>query len=88
MDETDAYLVWSHEHGKWWGPGGRGYVRSLARAGRYTRASALVICATAVPGTANRLGALPELPVRLADVMDMLRQSDGAAYEPGAASWE
>jgi hypothetical protein len=66
---TDIYLIWSHEHGRWWGPGGRGYVRSMRQAGQYSREQALQICRDAILGTADRLGALPELPVRLADVL-------------------
>jgi hypothetical protein len=66
------YLIWSHEHGRWWLPGGRGYTTNLAEAGRYSRVRALTICARAIPGTAERLGALPELPVRLADLEAIL----------------
>jgi hypothetical protein len=68
----DAYLIWSHEHRSWWGPGGCGYVRQMSRAGRYTREDALFVCVRAVPGTADRLGALPELPVRLEDAEAVL----------------
>lgn len=67
-DTGDLYLIWSHEHGRWWGAGRRGYTRSIAEAGRYNRAEALLICAKAIAGTAQRMQALPELPVRLADV--------------------
>jgi hypothetical protein len=67
----DEYLIWSHEHAAWWGPGGCGYVRSLAAAGRYSHAAALDICAKAMPGTARAFGALPELPVRLDDVQQL-----------------
>lgn len=63
----DLYLIWSNEHRAWWGPGERGYVRSLAAAGRYSRPHALSICTRAVPG-AVALGMFAELPVRLADV--------------------
>lgn len=83
-DET--YLIWSHEHGKWWGPGGHGYSASIGRAGRYTRQAAIAICLKAIPGTANRLGALPELPVRLADVM-ALRDQFAAAYPDSVGDW-
>ena len=68
----EIYLIWSHEHGRWWMPGGRGYTKSPALAGRYSREAALRICRNAIPGTAERLGALPELPVLLADVEAML----------------
>lgn len=70
---TDLYLVWSVQHSGWWGPERCGYVRSLARAGRYTHEEALEICTRAIPG---RLGVLPELPVPLGDVEAMV-----AAYD-------
>jgi hypothetical protein len=73
---TDLYLIWSHEHSAWWGQDGCGYVRSIAQAGRYPREEALGNCARAMPGTSTILGALPELPVRLADVEIMV-----AAYD-------
>ena len=62
------YLLWSHEHHAWWGQGRAGYVRRVSAAGRYTREEAVEICADAIPGTAQRYGALPELPVRLSDI--------------------
>ena len=31
------YLIWSHEHRQWWGPGHCGYTASIERAGRYTK---------------------------------------------------
>jgi hypothetical protein len=40
------------------------------------RDRALAICGEAMAGTASRIGALPELPVRLVDVMVLM-----AAYE-------
>jgi hypothetical protein len=40
-------LIWSNEHGGWWGPGRRGYVRIIARAGRYDPDVAAEICADA-----------------------------------------
>jgi hypothetical protein len=67
MDDDDAYLVWSNEHGAWWRPGEAGYTRNLAEAGRYSRDRALAICRSAIP-TALHIGAVAELPVRLADV--------------------
>lgn len=68
----DSYLIFSVEHTAWWGPGGCGYPRRLSEAGRYTRDQALRICTDAMPGTAARLGALPELPVREDDVQEMI----------------
>lgn len=70
-EPDDVYLVWSVEHNRWWGPGGNGYTRRISEAGRYTRDAAMRICIRAMPGTASREGALPELPVRLADVLEM-----------------
>ena len=69
-DET--YLIYSVEHGAWWGPDRCGYVRRIEDAGIYSRAEALDICIKAMPGTSTQLGALPELPVPLHDVQEML----------------
>lgn len=68
----DSYLIFSVEHTAWWGPGGCLYLKRLSEAGRYTRDQALRICTDAMPGTAARLGALPELPVREDDVQEMI----------------
>jgi hypothetical protein len=68
-DLIEPYLIWSHEHGAWWGPGGSGYVTRIGQAGRYSRTEAMRICTRAIPGN---LGALPELPVRLADLEQMV----------------
>lgn len=62
-----VYLVWSNEHRRWWGPGRRGYVNELSRAGRYNYRQAIEICRDAL-GTAAHMGMLAELPVRLDDV--------------------
>jgi len=59
----EMYLIWSHEHGAWWGPDRCGYVASIGQAGRYTEDEAVDICTNAIPGTSRQLGALPELPV-------------------------
>jgi hypothetical protein len=67
-----TYLIWSHEHGAWWGPGRCGYTRDPRRAGRYSRVEALKICTEAIPGDSKRLGALPELPVREDDLDAMI----------------
>lgn len=42
-DEPIAWVVWSEEHSKWWGPAEYGYTNSLRRAGRYTEAQAKAI---------------------------------------------
>jgi len=80
-------LVWSHKRGAWRSNRNE-YERRLSHAGHYTIADALMICTNAIGGTADRDGALPELPVRLCDVLAMLRTPDGAEYEPGGESWE
>jgi hypothetical protein len=41
------WVIWSEEHGAWWGPGERGYMRSLRDAGRYPEAVARKIVAKA-----------------------------------------
>ncbi len=68
-DLSDTYLIWSHEHGRWWASPS-GYTSHLSAARHFTREAALLTCLHAIPGTASRMGALPELPVRLADVLD------------------
>ena len=40
------YVIWSNEHRAWWAPGERGYVRSLAEAGRYSQSRATMIAAS------------------------------------------
>lgn len=67
--EIEYYLIWSVEHGAWWGPSCVGYVPGIAQAGRFPRDVALMLCLKAIPGTAARMGALPELPVPLRDVL-------------------
>jgi hypothetical protein len=40
MTEQKEYLIWSEEHGSWWGPGNSGYTRSLFEASRYSLSEA------------------------------------------------
>lgn len=40
-----AWLIWSHEHGAWWGPNRCGYTMNPAAAGRYPMREAVEICA-------------------------------------------
>jgi hypothetical protein len=82
------YLIWSHEHRAWWGPGEAGYVREISRAGRYSHADALRICAQAIPGDARILGALPELPVLEDDVLAMRDRFRGAFPNLPKEPWE
>lgn len=61
----DEYLVWSNEHRAWWRPKARGYTIYLKAAGRYTRDEAIMHSRARDQAD----GILPELPVRLADVL-------------------
>jgi hypothetical protein len=85
-DDTDIYLIWSHEHRGWWAPDGNGYTHHLSQAGRYTKQDAMRICTDAIRG-ASGLRALPELPVRLEDVEAMVR-THKAMYDIGPEPWE
>ena len=69
---SDQYMIWSVEHGAWWGSGGCGYTQHMSQAGHYTRQKAIDICTRAIPGTSTDLGALPELPIRCADLTEMV----------------
>jgi hypothetical protein len=73
---SEPYLIWSNEHGAWWGPNTVGYVRRIEHAGRYSHEQALHICTNAMPG---RRGDEPlaEIPVRLADLDFMLQRHAG-----------
>jgi hypothetical protein len=37
---AEFYLIWSREHGRWWGPGSWGYTDDFEKAGHYTREQA------------------------------------------------
>jgi len=67
----DPYLVWSNEHAGWWKAGGWGYDPGFLLAGQFTRAEAIEICQKALP-TAAHIGTISEIPVRLADMTEML----------------
>ena len=41
--ELTEWLIWSNEHGAWWAPGHRGYVKSREKAGRYSFEEACMI---------------------------------------------
>jgi hypothetical protein len=84
-DPDDVYLILSHEHTAWWGPGHCGHVLNIAEAGRYSREEAMNICRSAMSDTVTGLRTLPELPMRLADVLAMMR-SRRAALTTGVAS--
>ena len=61
------YLIWSNEHGAWWRPSQWGYTRDVTAAGRYPRAVAMQVCATAragwLPGMTPPEIAIPEIDV-------------------------
>lgn len=40
------YVIWSNEHRAWWAPVERGYVQSLADAGKYSRQRAMQVAAS------------------------------------------
>ena len=65
---ADDCFVWSHEHSAWWASPG-GYTKSLTDARVFTREQAMTLCAAAIIGTAAKLKALPDLPVRREDVL-------------------
>lgn len=88
MTDREHYLVWSNEHKAWWRAGHAGYTYHLSQAGRYTRAEALSICSHAIPGTAGRLYALPELPVRLSDAFEMQRRFRANYPDAPIEGWE
>lgn len=50
------FLIWSEEHGRWWGPGRSGYTNSIRQAGRYTAGAAWQIVRDAnYGGTFNEI---------------------------------
>jgi hypothetical protein len=79
-DDSERYLVWSCEHRAWWGPGRMAYVKRVSQAGRYSRAVALTIATGAITGTAERLGMLPELPVRESDAVMLVSGMSGEPW--------
>lgn len=44
---AEKVLIWSEEHGAWWGPDERGYTTSIMIAGRYSPDRAKAICEAA-----------------------------------------
>lgn len=45
-----SVLIWSNEHGRWWGPNGVGYTDVIEAAGRYTLTAAAAIVDKATVG--------------------------------------
>jgi hypothetical protein len=74
--ERDLYLIWSNEHNGWWA-GMQGYTARISEARAFSRAQAMQICTKAIPGTAERIGALPELPVRQTDALALVERYRG-----------
>lgn len=70
----DRYLIWSNEHRAWWARGGWGYSPGLTNAGRYSREEALRLCRDAIC-TADHIGIISEIPVRLCDVEEFLKDT-------------
>ena len=70
---ADEYLIWSNEHTGWWAIAGWGYTKSLKSAGHFTRQFALETCRNAIPG--SRHGVFNEVPVRLADVEEFMKDA-------------
>lgn len=67
----ELYVIWSHEHSRWWGHARRGYVGDVWDAGAYSREEAFDICS----GTGWNNGNVPnEVPVRLDDVKAVERE--------------
>jgi hypothetical protein len=75
MKREDAYVIFSTEHQRWWGPGQVGYVERLSGAGLYSREQALRICLNAAPQARS---VLYEIPVRYADIAAL---AEGAGQE-------
>jgi hypothetical protein len=70
---SDKYLIWSNKHERWWGPNRSGYVNRVADAGRYNHIEVIDICTDSMAGTMQSISKFPNLPVKLLDVMLMLR---------------
>lgn len=68
-NNEDIYLVWSNEHRAWWRPRAQGYTVHLEAAGRFSREEAIK---HSRGGDQYRGQPLPELPIREADLMEIL----------------
>lgn len=77
------HLIWSNEHGGWWGPGRRGYVRIIALAGRYHPDVAAQICADANEYLPK--GQEPnEVAVVAPECMELISPESSASPDAGA----
>lgn len=45
----EKYVIWSHEHNRWWRPNRQGYTQNLDEAGRYTKEEASDITLDVLP---------------------------------------
>lgn len=66
------WLVWSHEHGAYWGPNHRGYPIDINLAGRYSLEEAVEICRSARSGRPDERP--PELPVPSPECIERLQR--------------
>lgn len=71
--KIEMYFVWSIEHNAWWA-NTNGYTVQISHARQYTHEHAMEICHKAlIGGLRERLGGrLPEVPVAVSDVEQML----------------
>lgn len=46
---SEKYVIWSHEHRRWWRPNRQGYTSNLSEAGRYTKEEATEITLDVLP---------------------------------------
>jgi hypothetical protein len=65
--QADLWLVWSNEHGAWWGPNESGYYTDIRSAGRYTKEKAME-CADSRSHTKGKLP--PEVIISERDAME------------------
>lgn len=84
---TAYYLIWSHQHGAWWCPGGFGYTQHVGDAGRFGRDKALEICRAALPGQYKPGGPFPDLPIAEDDLKELIAADVGGYHEPPAKTW-
>lgn len=64
IGKSKEFLIWSEEHRRWWMPGRHGYTNLISQAGRYSKADADQIVASANYGSNFNEIAIP-LPAGL-----------------------
>jgi hypothetical protein len=87
VKDRSLYLVWSNERMAWWRQNRHGYEKEISQAGRWTREQALAMCFRGAPGTGQKLGYLPDLPVREIDVHGLCELIN-AQYPTMRKPWE